>query len=333
MMWETIYGRKELVHTLQEAIRTGKVAHAYLFYGPAGIGKKTIAEVFAAALNCLDGQKGCGTCLSCRRAAAHIHPDIHYLEPDGKSIKIEQIRQLKKYAYLKPRESRYQIFILRQADTLTTEAANSLLKVLEEPPAGSIFLLLAENVAALLPTIRSRCQEFAVGRLDSQSMAGFLRERERMTEEQITEIMVWAEGIPGKALELADRQARRELYQEAVSYLEAVAAGKNASSLATKLAEAENLPAVLDAMILVLRDLLVLPAAGGHKELLAGKDDEHITRLADTWRHPVCLAAIPVLLKLQRDLQHPINVRLALENVFWDLKEVYTCANSSRNSL
>ncbi|NLM51270.1 MAG: DNA polymerase III subunit delta' [Firmicutes bacterium] len=333
MLWKTIYGRKELVRTLQEAIHADKVAHAYLFYGPEGIGKKTIAQVFATALNCLDGQKGCGVCLSCRRAAAQIHPDIHYIEPDGKTIKIDQVRRLKKYAYLKPRESRYQIFILQQADTLTTEAANSLLKVLEEPPVGSIFLLLAENLSALLPTIRSRCQEFAVSRLDRESMAEFLRAQGRMTGEQIAEIMVWAEGIPGKALELTDSQARQQLYQEAVAYLKALAAGKGVSSLAAKLAETEDLTAVLDAMILALRDLLILPAAGKHPEVLAGKGSLLCGQLTEKWHRSACLAAIPVLLKLQRDLQSPINVRLALENAFWDLKEVYNRANSCGNSL
>ncbi|NLP36302.1 MAG: DNA polymerase III subunit delta' [Firmicutes bacterium] len=333
MIWETIYGREELVRTLQEAIRLDKVAHAYLFYGPAGIGKKTIAQAFATALNCLDGQKGCGACLSCRRAAAQIHPDIHQIEPEGKTIKIDQVRRLKKYAYLKPRESRYQIFILRQADTLTTEAANSLLKVLEEPPAGSLFLLLAENLSALLPTIRSRCQEFAVGRLDKQSMAEFLRRQGRISDEQLAGIMVWAEGIPGRALELADSQARQQLYQEAVLYLKELAEGKGISSLAAKLAEAEDLTAVIDAMILVLRDLLISPAAGKNPEILAGNETILLTQLTEKWNRSACLAAIPVLLKLQTDMQNSINIRLALEKVFWDLKEVYTCANSCGNSL
>jgi len=145
--------------------------------------------------------------------------------------------------------------------------------------------------------------------------------------------MVWAEGIPGRALELADSQARQQLYQEAVLYLKELAEGKGISSLAAKLAEAEDLTAVIDAMILVLRDLLISPAAGKNPEILAGNETILLTQLTEKWNRSACLAAIPVLLKLQTDMQNSINIRLALEKVFWDLKEVYTCANSCGNSL
>jgi DNA polymerase-3 subunit delta' len=328
MIWNTIYGRQELVQTLQGALEARQIAHAYLFYGPDGIGKKTIARVWATALNCTGaGQKGCGVCAACRKALQGTHPDLHWLQPEGKSLKIDQMRQLKKLAYLKPREGKYQVFILEQADALTAEAANSLLKVLEEPPPGSLFILLAQHPALLPATVVSRCQVFAVPRLDPPNMARLLQQR-GLAAAEIDEITEWAEGIPGRALAMSDQTKWRTYYTEAVEVLRALTDGP-VSRLAAALAEREELDIFLDALTLVLREILLRQTVG-----TLTKHEQHLSLLAESWSAQACIAALHEVLFLQQSLQSPVNKRLALEKMLRNMKEVSeTDGNGSRHSL
>ena len=158
-----IRGQDRAVAQLSRAVATGRVAHAYLFCGPAGCGKHTAAIAFAMALNCdVEPGAGCGTCASCERIAAGIHPDVRTLEPRGAAriIPIEDIRsQVVAAVGLPPHEARARVFIVEEATTLLGPAANALLKTLEEPPASTHFILGTTAPDKLLPTIRSRCQK------------------------------------------------------------------------------------------------------------------------------------------------------------------------------
>ncbi|NLM46743.1 MAG: DNA polymerase III subunit delta', partial [Firmicutes bacterium] len=293
MVWDAIFGRKELVHTLQEAVRQGKTAHAYLFSGPEGIGKKTMAEALAAALNCQYPElAGCGSCPSCLAAGKKIHPDIHWLGPEGKSVRIEQIRAVKKYAHLKPRQGRFQIFILDQADTMTLEAANSLLKVLEEPPAGTVFILLASRPGDLPETVCSRCQHYPVGRMDLNSTAELLRYCGlAAAADSAWEIMLRAEGIPARILQLADEKGRAEQVQKAAAFLAGLPKLARISEQAAVLAGEENLPALLDDATLILRDVLLLQTIPQSGMMLSGGDRGVLERLAGTWPPAACRRA------------------------------------------
>ena len=329
MIWERVYGRTQLVKTLQTAVETGHVVHAYLFYGPQGIGKKTIAQVLAAALNCQDKTRACGQCPSCRKVFNDIHPDIHWIMPEGKTLKIEQIRAVKKYAYLQPRFGRYQVFILAHADLMTTEAANSLLVVLEEAPAASIFVLLAEQAALLPATVLSRCQIMAVPRLDNDNMISFIQKRAHVTPEELAIILDGAEGIPGRALESLNKTNWLSQYEQAAQILAAVVSTGQISQQAAKLAESEELEVLLDTILLVLRDILVWQTVG---KVAQGRL-ERINLLIPSWNANQCINAMQIIIAWQRKLQNPVNIRLALENLLICLKEVGLNANCSRNSL
>lgn len=142
-------------------LKTGRIAHTYLFTGPEGEAKSEAVLAFARALNCEKGSDPFCECNSCRKIGNRNHPDVRWLGEDEKvrSIKIEEIRSLIHGASLKPYEGKWKVFILIGADRLTLEAANALLKTLEEPPEHSVFILLAENKTHLLETIQSRSFE------------------------------------------------------------------------------------------------------------------------------------------------------------------------------
>jgi DNA polymerase-3 subunit delta' len=160
MSWEEWISLQPIAATiLARGTRSRRVAHAYLFVGQAGTGKRAVAQHLAKSLFCIT-QNGdsCGECNQCLRIDSGNHPDLHTLRPDGASIKIDQVRALQKEFSYRGMESLHKVYIIEQADLMTKQAANSLLKFLEEPGSDSTAMLLTENDQSILPTIRSRCQ-------------------------------------------------------------------------------------------------------------------------------------------------------------------------------
>ncbi len=156
-----VYGHEWAVERLKLALAHGRVRHAYLIVGPESVGKETLAQAFAMALNCTaEGERPCGICRSCKLIASHNHPDILYSELDAVTgaLKIEEIRQVMQRLALKPYDARYRIAIFRDFDHARPQAQDALLKTLEEPAPQSMLILLAPSVESLLPTIISRSQ-------------------------------------------------------------------------------------------------------------------------------------------------------------------------------
>ncbi|TQS76402.1 DNA polymerase III subunit delta' [Ornithinibacillus gellani] len=145
---------------LMNSIRKGRISHAYLLQGERGTGKEAIALLLAKGLFCTNKSdvEPCGVCNMCRRIESRNHPDVHWLEPDGQSIKIEQIKNLQKEFTYSGLESNRKVYIIKAADTLTLNAANRILKFLEEPSKQTTAIMLTENSQSIISTIRSRCQ-------------------------------------------------------------------------------------------------------------------------------------------------------------------------------
>lgn len=150
---------------IARVVKQKRTSHAYVVEGRQGAGKRTVALFFAQALFCPNGDDQgfpCETCTECVRIQHRNHPDIHWIEADGVSIKIVQIRRLQKEFSYRGVESQQKVYIIEHAERMTVQAANSLLKFMEEPQAGTVALLLTEQKNRLLPTIRSRCQEIKI---------------------------------------------------------------------------------------------------------------------------------------------------------------------------
>jgi DNA polymerase-3 subunit delta' len=159
-MWQAV-GQPKAITLLERSIETGQLSHAYLFVGPPHVGKLTLALNLAQAVNCGAAAAPCGECASCRRIAAHKHADVQIIgliSEEKREISIEQIREMQTAASLPPYEGRNKVFIFDKAELLSHEAANCLLKTLEEPLPQVLFILLTARENALLPTIVSRCQ-------------------------------------------------------------------------------------------------------------------------------------------------------------------------------
>ena len=155
-MWSRLVGQETAVRILKDAVTSGAPGHAYLFAGPQGVGRELAAAALAASLNCPDG--GCGACDVCARVLRRSHPDVYTIAPEGAQILVDQVRAVRENAYLSPYEGRVKIFIFEDAHRLNPAASNALLKVLEEPPADVVFVLITESPEDLLPTVVSRCR-------------------------------------------------------------------------------------------------------------------------------------------------------------------------------
>ncbi|MBC7246278.1 MAG: DNA polymerase III subunit delta' [Actinobacteria bacterium] len=201
--WGEIYGQEKAVSLLRDGLRRGDLPHALLFTGPRGVGKFSAALLFAAAVLCPRGEPD--GCPSCRKVAAGVHPDLHVLEPEGLSVKVEQVRGLDAELSAKALESSCKVAIIDEADAMTREAANAFLKTLEEPAPGTYVVLVCESKENLLPTVLSRCREVRFTSLGRRDLERFLVEREGLPEEEAQGMARRSGGIFGRALLWARR--------------------------------------------------------------------------------------------------------------------------------
>jgi DNA polymerase-3 subunit delta' len=198
--------QERAIEFLKRVFSRGKIAHAYLFAGIPGIGKTTTALALTRAINCQQQREGegCAQCPSCRQITGGNFPDLHMIQPDGQNIKIEQIRDLNRTLSFKPLSGKYRVSIIRQAEKMTDEAANSLLKTLEEPPQDNILILNVTEPQALFPTIVSRCQKVLFRPIPVLAMADWLTVHQDLEKEEAAVLAKISEGSLGRALRMCD---------------------------------------------------------------------------------------------------------------------------------
>jgi len=213
MSFSRIIGQELPLSIIRNSLQKDRVANAYLFYGPAGVGKKLMALNLAKLVNCLQaGDEPCDECHSCRRIDDCSHPDVYVIAKDVKArdLKIDQIRQLEDNIYLKPFEAKRKVFIIDGAGDMNEQAQNALLKTLEEPPGDSVLILLAENIQNLLETIRSRCLRLRFNRLSVEQIEKILVEKYELDEESAGVLARVSEGSLEKASGSKEYLDRRE---------------------------------------------------------------------------------------------------------------------------
>lgn len=199
-MWQVI-GQDKLLSLLDYSLRTDTIAHAYLLVGPQHVGKGTLAVNLAQALNCDGPEPPCGQCRSCQRILEGKHADVTHLSLDSKTeIGIDDIRGLQRLANLPPYEGKCKVFMIYDAEHLSTEAANSLLKILEEPPPRVVWLLLAAEEERLLPTVISRCQRLELKPVPSERVRETLVSSYNVDADKAKLLTNLCHGCPGWAL-------------------------------------------------------------------------------------------------------------------------------------
>jgi DNA polymerase-3 subunit delta' len=317
MTWEII-GHDWAVELLRQGLAAGRVAHAYLFCGPPKIGKTQLARALAQTLNCLQPDPPCGQCPSCRKSARNVHPDVRVIvgEGAGESIKIDQVRALQHEAVLAPYEGRYRVFILRRMDRATLEAANSLLKTLEEPPSHVVLVMTVVDAEALPATVVSRCQRMDLRLVPGQVVQAALRER-GLSSTQAELLARLSGGRLGWAIEASSDGAILHLRQQDMDQMLDLLAADRVERIEFAL-DAGREPAVAQRLIASWigwwRDMLLLLNRGQEHIVNIDRLDE-LKALSDQADWHQAWAALRALQTAQIRLEANVNARLAMEGL------------------
>ena len=207
MGFADIIGHQKQLETLRQGVRTERLHHAYLFVGPDGVGKKTLALALAQALHCGEEEGDfCGHCQTCVAIQKNNHPDVRTIEPltGKKEISIQQVREVEKELSYRSFSRGKKIAIFDPATLLNWPAQNALLKTLEEPPQNCLLILIAAHGGGLLPTVRSRCLRLSFASLPREAVAGFLTAKGGKTEEQAQSLAALSQGSLGAAIDIEE---------------------------------------------------------------------------------------------------------------------------------
>ena len=206
MHFKNIIGNNKNKKVLLESITTGNILHSYMFYGTDGIGKKMIALEFAKMILCNDNDNSpCEKCKSCIEFNSNNNPDFFFMEPDGNSIKIDQIRNMQKTILEKPIISSKKVYIINDADLMTKEAQNCLLKTLEEPQEYVVIILIASNENNILATVKSRCTKLFFENISDDDIQKYLKEK--IGDVQFEKSMIkLSEGSIGRCIQIAQKK-------------------------------------------------------------------------------------------------------------------------------
>jgi DNA polymerase-3 subunit delta' len=327
-----IWGHSAHAHQLAQAVEHDRVRHAYTFSGPDGVGKSTLARLFAQALNCAELKNGvpCGECLSCRKITRGVHPDVQTYSLESQeatserkgtkntTLTIETVRELCAATALRPMEGRWRVILVEDAEAMQGIAQEALLKTLEEPPQFMVLILLADDAEVLLPTIRSRCQSIDLRPVSHADIAQGLVEN-GIAAEQADRIAALAAGRPGWARRAAKDSklvnARGEAIGRAMSWIETngyqrlVTAVRLGDTFTKKRAE---IYAELDTLLGVWRDLLLV--ATSVPDYLTNRGfEEKMRELARSWTVAEIHLAVRAVQTCMSDLESNVRPRLAME--------------------
>ncbi len=314
-MFSDVIGHSEIIYKLKNIIKSGRIANAYIFAGPSEVGKEFVAINFAKAINCKEFDDDCcDKCLSCRRINDGNHTDVRIIHPEGTKLKIDQIRLLKKQETYKAIEGEYKVYIIVDAEKMTIESANSVLKTLEEPSDKTVFILITQTYDSLLPTIRSRCQLIRFSLVPQKILQEGLMKYPNMTESKAKWLTIHSQGKPGKALKIAGESKNEN--KDDLSLILSILTQRGKSNLMDVFKKAEEiskLDNVIDDIISWCRDIILLKQGCPDEFLIHSDNRQTLEQLAQFYSVIELETLIDLIVKLQGFMKRNINPVLAIE--------------------
>ncbi|MDA8354184.1 MAG: DNA polymerase III subunit delta' [Firmicutes bacterium] len=319
MSLKEVAGQERVIRLLKNALKNQRVAHAYCFCGPEGTGKEKTAIEWAKALNCEQpGDDACDRCRSCRQISHGNHPDVIFPERDGQTIGIGQIRELQRRFSYSPPAGTTRVLILRHAETLTLQAANSLLKFLEEPASLWVAILLTENVHNLPPTVLSRCQLIRFQPLHPRRIEAALIEES--VNPGAARVAAHLSSSVSEARRLVERDEFAPFCERVIEWIGDIVSGKLDPFVEVQTewlardTDREDIQLLLGLALLWLRDLQ-------HRQLgmeeppVFSENDDSLRRQASKWTHSGLLNAMDAVIQAQKALTGPVQPQAVLEQM------------------
>ena len=325
--FKDVVGHKDILKYISSAVENNRVSHAYILNGERGSGKKMLANLFAMTLLCETGDnEPCGKCHSCKQAESGNHPDIiRVTHEKPNSISVDDIRtQVNNTVDIKPYQGPYKVYIIPQADMMTPQAQNAILKTIEEPPSYAVFLLLTENAETLLPTINSRCVMLKLRNIKDTLIKKYLMENLEIPDYKADMCTAFAQGNMGRAIMLANSDHFNEIREEAVQLLkhinemelnEIVAAVKNISVYKLEITD------YLDIIMIWYRDVLLYKATKEIDKVVFKDQLQSIKEQARKSSYEGIELILESLEKAKARLKANVNFDLVIELLFLTIKE------------
>ena len=325
--FKDVVGHKDILKYISSAVENNRVSHAYILNGERGSGKKMLANLFATTLLCESGNnEPCGKCHSCKQAESGNHPDIiRVTHEKPNSISVDDIRtQVNNTVDIKPYQGPYKVYIIPQADMMTPQAQNAILKTIEEPPSYAVFLLLTENAETLLPTINSRCVMLKLRNIKDTLIKKYLMENLEIPDYKADMCTAFAQGNMGRAIMLANSDHFNEIREEAVQLLkhisemelnEIVAAVKNISVYKLEITD------YLDIIMIWYRDVLLYKATKEIDKVVFKDQLQSIKEQARKSSYEGIELILESLEKAKARLKANVNFDLVMELLFLTIKE------------
>ena len=325
--FKDVVGHKDILKYISSAVENNRVSHAYILNGERGSGKKMLANLFAMTLLCETGDnEPCGKCHSCKQAESGNHPDIiRVTHEKPNSISVDDIRtQVNNTVDIKPYQGPYKVYIIPQADMMTQQAQNAILKTIEEPPSYAVFLLLTENAETLLPTINSRCVMLKLRNIKDTLIKKYLMENLEIPDYKADMCTAFAQGNMGRAIMLANSDHFNEIREEAVQLLkhisemelnEIVAAVKNISVYKLEITD------YLDIIMIWYRDVLLYKATKEIDKVVFKDQLQSIKEQARKSSYEGIELILESLEKAKARLKANVNFDLVMELLFLTIKE------------
>lgn len=325
--FKDVVGHKDILKYISSAVENNRVSHAYILNGERGSGKKMLANLFAMTLLCETGDnEPCGKCHSCKQAENGNHPDIiRVTHEKPNSISVDDIRtQVNNTVDIKPYQGPYKVYIIPQADMMTPQAQNAILKTIEEPPSYAVFLLLTENAETLLPTINSRCVMLKLRNIKDTLIKKYLMENLEIPDYKADMCTAFAQGNMGRAIMLANSDHFNEIREEAVQLLkhisemelnEIVAAVKNISVYKLEITD------YLDIIMIWYRDVLLYKATKEIDKVVFKDQLQSIKEQARKSSYEGIELILESLEKAKARLKANVNFDLVMELLFLTIKE------------
>jgi len=325
--FKDIIGQQQIKEHLQSALSAKKISHAYIINGEKSSGKEFIAKVFAMALQCeRGGEEPCQECHSCKQALSANQPDIIKVTHEKpNTISVDDIRaQINNDVAIKPYSSPYKIYIMNEAEKMTVQAQNAILKTLEEPPEYAVILLLTSNVNSLLPTILSRCVVLNMKPVSDDLVRKYLMEQLEVPDYKAEVCVAFARGNVGKAKALASSEDFENVKSEALSLLkyiqdmelhEITAAIKKISDYKLEVND------YLDIMAIWYRDVLLFKATNDVNHLIFREEIQSLRRVAQRSSYEGIENVIEALEKAKTRLNANVNFDLTMELLMLEIKE------------
>lgn len=326
--FKDIIGQESIKKHLQTAIKTGNLSHAYIINGEYGSGRQTIASALAKTIQCqskTDDTDACGVCTSCKQAESHNHPDIKYITHDKTSISVNDIReQLNNDISIKPYSSEYKIYIIPDANKMTEQAQNALLKTIEELPVYAIIILLTENCDSLLPTIRSRCVTLTMNPVEKDKICTYLENKFQLEPEQAQIAANYCQGNIGKAIRFASSSDFIEMKNQVLKLLKNLDSMDIASIIDTikEFSTHKNdINDYLDLMLLWYRDVLMFKVTKDANLLLYSDEYSAISEQATKRDYENIENIIAAIDKAKVRLKANVNFDVTIELMILAMKD------------